>query len=146
MEEAKDHPTQPSSQCVYGGFVYWLSLIASMICTLAPVIAIAFPGRNIMNPYYLFSAIWEGKEPDLVWQRVSGGFPGGHFWLNSLTYGDGLIQLGLVLGCSSAGVALVATAIVYIKQKPRSYGWALACLALATLVSLAAVGIYQQAE
>jgi len=145
MEENR-HLKQPLPHRVYGEFVYWLSIIAAMICTLAPVIAFAFPRRNVMNPHFLFSAIWEGAKPEAVWQKTAGGFPGGHFWLTNLAYGDGLIQLGLVLGCSCAGVGLLGAAIAYLSQKPRSYGWALASLVLATFVALATLGIYQQAE
>lgn len=145
MEE-KTNVTQPLPQRVYGVVVYWLSIIAAMICTLAPVVAIAFPSRNVMSPHFLFSTIWQGEKPEAVWQEVAGGFPGGHFWLSNLSFGDGLVQLGLVLGCCCAGVGLLATTVAYLIHRPRSYGWALASLFIAALVTLAALGIYQQTE
>lgn len=145
MDIDRDYLIQPLSQRVYGDFVYRLSIIASLFCAVAPVIAVTSPGRNIINPHYLFSAIWEGMEPSAIWQAVGSGFPGGHFWLNHLTYGDGLAEFGLALGCYSAGVALLATAVTHIMKQPRSFGWALASIAIATLITLAATGVYQQA-
>jgi hypothetical protein len=134
----------PLSYSVYGVIIYWISIIAALICTLAPILAIAFPDRNVLNPEFLFSTIWQGKKPDAVWQTVGGGFPGGHFWIHNLTYGDGIVQFGLVLGCSCAGIALLGTAIAYLKERPRSYGWTVLCLVISTLIALAAAGIYQQ--
>ncbi|GAI96529.1 unnamed protein product, partial [marine sediment metagenome] len=85
-------------QTIYGGIIYWFSIVATVVCTIGPVIVISFINNNIMNPHYLFSAIWKGKDAEVVWQVARGGFPGGHFWLHNLTMGDGFTQFGLVIG------------------------------------------------
>jgi len=144
MKGNKDQVQLPLSYHVYGAIIYWISIVAALICTLAPIVAIAFPNRNVLNPEFLFSTIWQGKKPDAVWQTVGGGFPGGHFWIHNLSSGDAVIQLGLELGCCCAGVGLLATSISYLTQKPRSYGWALAALVIAVFIALAAAGVYQQ--
>jgi hypothetical protein len=144
MKETKSFVPQPLSQRVYGGFVYWLSILAALICTVAEFLTVALPGRNNLNPQYLFSAIWQGKSPSEVWQTVGKGFPGGHFWMHTFTYGDGLLQFGLVVGCASAGIALFATAIAYATQKPRALGWAAVSLLICIMIGLAAIGVYQQ--
>lgn len=143
MEETKNPFTQSRPQLVYGKCIYWLCITAAMICTIGPVISLAYPDNNLMNPHYLFYSIWAGKTANSVWQEVGGGFPGGHFWLHNLTSGDGFIQFGLVIGCSCAFVALIVTAIVYLKEKPRAYGWALLSLWVAALIILSALGVYQ---
>jgi len=130
---------QPLSSHVYGNIMYWLAIISAVICTIAPVIIVAFPERNLLNPHFLYSAIWDGAEPELIWQTAGGGFPGGHFWIDYMTYGDGIIQFGIVLGCLCAAVALLATAVAYIKQKPRNYGWAALSATICVLIILAAV-------
>jgi hypothetical protein len=135
---------QPRPQLVYGEFVYWLSIIAAMICAIAPIIALAFPKRDVLDPHFLFAAIWEGKAPSVIWQQSAGGLPGGHFWLTNLSSGDAIIQLGLEVGCCCAGVGLLAASISYLTQKLRSYGWAIAALVIAVLIGLSAAGIYQQ--
>ena len=133
-----------SPQRVYGEVAYWFSIVAALICTIAPIVTVAFPGRNVVDPHFLFSAIWAGQGPEAIWGGAAGGLPGSHFWLRNLSSGDGMIQFGLELGCCSAGIALLATAIAYLKRKPRSWGWAAASLTIAILVTLAALGIYQQ--
>ena len=137
-----EEPKISLPQVVYGQVVYWLCIVAALICTIGSVLAIAFPGRNYMDPHYLFFNIWQGNNPEAVWQQVGGGFPGGHFWLRNLATFDGLTQLGIVIGCSCAGVALISTAIAFLREKPRSYGWALVSLLVAALIFLSAIGIY----
>lgn len=137
-----ERPKISLPQIVYGEFIYWLSIIAAIICTIGPVIIMVFPDNNVMNPHYLFSTIWVSKSVEAVWQE-EGGFPGGHFWVHNLTTGDGFTQFGLMVGCASAFLALVGTAIAYLREKPRAYGWALISLWIALLVILSALGIYQ---
>jgi hypothetical protein len=130
---------------VYGATVYGLSVIAAMICTLAPILVIALPGRNLMDPHLLFSAIWAGEKPSAIWKSLGGHLPAVHFWVHELGNGDSLIQLGLEIGCCSAGVGLLAASIVHLAKSPRSVGWALAAFCIAVFVCLAALGIYKQA-
>jgi len=137
-----EKPKIPLAQIVYGGIVYWLCIIAAFICTMGSVLAIAFPDKNFMNPHYLFFSIWEGNSPEAVWQQVGGGFPGGHFWLNNLNTWDGVTQFGLVVGCACAFLALLGTSIAFLREKPRSYGWASVSLLIALMVILSAVGVY----
>lgn len=142
MGKTKSSFTQSSPQLIYGVCTYWLSIVAAMICVVGPVIAVAFPDHNHMNPYYLFYSIWQGKTAGAVWQEVGGGFTGGHFWLNSLTTGDGFIQFGLELGCFCACVGLIGAAIAYLRGKPRAYGWALVSVGVALVIVLSALGVY----
>jgi len=137
-----EEPKVPLPQIVYGKIIYWLCIIAALICTIGPVLAIAFPDKNLMNPHYLFFNIWQGNTPEAVWQQVGGGFPGGHFWLQNLNTWDGFTQLGIVIGCSCACLALLGASIAFLREKPQSYGWALVSLLVASLVLLSALGIY----
>lgn len=131
----------PRAQTVYGAVIYWLSVAASLLCIIGPTLSVADPSNNVMNPHYLFGAIWQGQKPIEVWTKAEGGFPGGHFWLNHLTQGDGLTQFGLVVGCASAGVALLCSAISFVLERPRSWGWAITSFLIALLVLFAALGI-----
>jgi amino acid transporter len=63
--------------------------------------------------------------------------------MHNLNTWDGFTQLGLVIGCSSAFLALLGSSIAYLRQKPRAYGWALIALFVAAMVLVAAVGIYR---
>jgi len=129
-------------QIVYGKTVYWLSILTALLCTLGMTLAMVFPDKNFMDPRYLFFSIWAGNSPEAVWEQVGGGFPGGHFWLHNLNTWDGFTQFGLVIGCSCAFVALLATSVAYLHGEHRSYGWAVVSLFVASLVLLSALGIY----
>lgn len=137
-----EKPKVPFPQIVYGRISYWLCIIAAFICTLGPVLGMAFADKNFMNPHYLFFNIWGGNDPEAVWQQIGGGFPGGHFWLHNLNTWDGVTQLGLVIGCACASLALLGAAIAFLGGKPRSYGWALVSVFVALMIILSALGIY----
>jgi hypothetical protein len=136
---AEEAPLMPRAQTVYGEIVYWVTIVACIICMIGPVISVAFPDNNVLDPYRLFSAIFEGKSPQEVWQSVGGEFPGGHFYLKRLTYGDGFTQLGLALGCSVALWALLAAAFFYLTEK--IYFYVILALWVVLLVSLSMLGI-----
>ena len=141
MDDKNDNKI-PAPQIVYGKIIYWISIIGAIVCLVGATFAIAFPDNNYINPHYLFSSIWEGNNPDTVWEQTGGGFPGGHFWVDNLTKWDGITQLGIVIGCSCACIALLGTGITFLTRKSRSYGWAAVSFFIATLVCLSALGIY----
>ena len=136
-----ERPKIPIAQIVFGDIVYWLCVLAAVICIVGPVISILSVDNNVMNPHYVFSAIWEGKSAEVVWKEVGGGFPGGHFWLHNLTKGDGFTQFGLVIGCACALPALLGAAIAYLSVKPRLYVWVILSLWVAAIIAVSAIGI-----
>jgi hypothetical protein len=132
-------PKMPRAQTVYGAIVYWITIAAAIVCMIGPVISVASPENNVLNPYKLFDAIFQGKDARTVWQEVGGEFPGGHFYLKHFTYGDGFTQFGLALGCSVALWALIAAAIAYAADKIYLYVWL--SLWVAAMVALSMIGI-----
>lgn len=138
-----ERPKIPLSQLVFGESVYWLCVIAAIVCTIGPIIAMLSVDGNVMNPHYVFASIFDGSTARDVWKEVAGEFPGGHFWLKNLGTGDGFTQLGLVIGCGSALPALLATALVYLfKKKERSYIWVVFSLGIAALVATSILGTF----
>jgi hypothetical protein len=132
-------PEMPKAQTIYGSIVYWITVVSCLICMVGPVISVANPENNVLNPYKLFNAIFQGKDTQTVWQEVGGGFPGGHFYLKNLTYGDGFTQCGLALGCSVALWALIASAFAYVREKV--YLYAILALWVAGMVAVSMMGI-----
>jgi hypothetical protein len=129
----------PSTNVVYGEIIYWITVVACIICMIGPVIAMANVDNNVLNPHYLFAAIFDGKDAHTVWEEVGGGFPGGHFYFKNLTRGDGFTQLGLALGCSCAFWALLVSATSFFKRKIVLY--ALLSLFVAGLIFLSMTGL-----
>jgi hypothetical protein len=132
-------PKMPHAQLIYGSIVYWITILSCLICMVGPVISVASPDNNVLNPYKLFNAIFEGKDARTVWQEVGGEFPGGHFYLKNLKCGDGFTQLGLALGCSVALWALIVVAVAYAREK--IYVYAILSLWVAGLVALSMIGV-----
>ena len=135
----EETPKMPRAQTIYGSIVYWVTILSCLICMVGPVISVASPDNNVLNPYKLFSAIFEGKDAQTVWQEVGGEFPGGHFYLKNLTYGDGFTQLGLALGCSVALWALIVVAFAYATERIHLY--TILSLWVAGLVALSMIGV-----
>jgi hypothetical protein len=136
---AEERPKMQLSQIIYGEIVYWGTILAAIICMIGPYISIKNVEHNVCNPHYLFAGIFEGKDAATVWQEVGGGFPGGHFYLNNFSMGDGFTQFGLALGCSVAMWALIPAALCYIKEKNPLY--TLLCLWVGLLICLSMIGI-----
>jgi hypothetical protein len=113
----QERPRMPRAQIIYGEIVYWITIIAAIVCMIGPVISMINVENNVLNPHYLFAGIFEGKSAETIWNEVGGGFPGGHFYLSNFTSGDGFTQFGLALGCSVAIWALLASSIAYVKEK-----------------------------
>ena len=133
-------PKMPRANNVYGAIVYWVTIASCLICMVGPVLSVAYPDNNTLNPYKLFNAIFEGKDAKTVWEEVGGGFPGGHFYLKNFTQGDGFTQFGLALGCSVALWALIATAVAYFAD--RNYLYVSLSIWVAIMVALSMVGIF----
>ena len=133
-------PKMPRANTVYGSIVYWVTIASCIICMIGPVLSVANPDNNTLNPYKLFNAIFEGKDAQTVWQEVGGGFPGGHFYLKNITQGDGFTQFGLALGCSVALWALIATAVAYFVD--RNYLYVALSIWVGIMVALSMVGIF----
>jgi hypothetical protein len=134
-------PHMPRAQIVYGEIVYWITIISCLICMIGPALSVARPEHNVLNPYKLFNAIFEGKTPEEVWNEAGDGFPGGHFYLEGryLGCGDAWTQVGLALGCSCAFWGLVFAAALYASE--RYWLWVVLSLWVATLVLLSMIGI-----
>jgi len=134
-------PQMPFAQIIYGEVVYWLCVVAALVCSVGPLLALYNVDNNVLNPHYLFSAIWQGLKPEEIWAVRGGTFPGGHFWLKHFTKGDGFTHFGLVLGCAVALPALLATSIAYLSEKPRQYLWVAMGLWVSALITFSVIGV-----
>lgn len=136
-----ERPTMPLAQRVYGEIIYWVTIFACLLCMIGPAISVARPDNNVLNPYKLFNAIFEGKTAEEVWNEAGDGFPGGHFYLDTkyFGYGDAFTQFGLALGCGCAFWGLLAAAALYAKEK--YWLWVVLSLWVASMVCLSMIGI-----
>ncbi len=136
-----NRPQMPVAQIVYGEIVYWLCVVSALLCCLGPWLAMAFVDNNVLNPHYLFGAIWEGVAAPGVWALGGNEIHGGHFWIDNITKGDGLTQFGLVVGGSVALPALLGSAFCFLFGKPRQMLWTLLSLWVAFMITISCSGV-----
>lgn len=63
----EERPKMPREQIIYGEIVYWITILAALICMIGPVIAMSNVDHNVLNPHFLFAKIFEGKSTDTIW-------------------------------------------------------------------------------
>ncbi|WP_027184296.1 hypothetical protein [Desulfovibrio inopinatus] len=141
VEYTCERPVMPKAQVAYGDSVYWICVVSALLCMIGPLVALIDVDNNVINPHYLFGAIWEGKSIEEIWMVMGNPFPGGHFWIDNMFTGDGLTQFGLVLGGSSALPALLIAAYFYMKDKPKHPLWAGLALWVSFLIIFSLTGI-----
>jgi hypothetical protein len=128
------------SQIVFGDIIYWVTVVAALLCMIGPALSFAAMGDNLLNPHHLFSQIWSGADPASIWATAGGGAVEGRNWLYNFAGGDGITQIGLIIGCSVALPAMVAAALIFI-FKEKTIGWALGALWIAGLVTISIIGV-----
>lgn len=141
MNDVQQTPTMPRAQRIYGEIIYWLTIFACLLCMIGPAISVAAPEKNVLDPYKVFNAIFEGKTAHEVWEEAGEGFPGGHFYLKGefFGFGDAFTMFGLALGCGCAVWGLLAAAAAYASEK--YWLWVGLALWVAMLVVLSMTGI-----
>ncbi|HHX77625.1 MAG TPA: hypothetical protein GX697_04685, partial [Firmicutes bacterium] len=87
----------------------------------------------------LFSEIWNGANAEAIWTTVGAGLKEGHFYLSHLDTGDGVIQLGVALGCSVALWGLIPTIFQFIKEK--NYAFAVFAVLNSLIILTAILGL-----
>ena len=68
--DTEERPEMPRAQIIYGEIVYWVTIVAAIICMIGPVIAMSNVENNILNPHFLFAKIFEGKSSETIWGEV----------------------------------------------------------------------------
>lgn len=135
-------PHVPGVQIVFGDIVYWVTVLACILAVVGPLIAFIFMDDNVMNPHYLFDSIWDGDKPEVVWDKVAAQEPDGHFWMHNLTAGDGITQIGIVIGCAVGLPAMLIAALIYwFKEKTRIQ--AVMAVWVAVLITVSILGILE---
>jgi hypothetical protein len=78
-------PTIPRSQIVFGHLVYWVTILAAIICIVGPLVAFIEVNSNVINPHYEMSNIFYGMKSDFKLQTLQANAAAG---TNFLTVED----------------------------------------------------------
>ena len=114
-------PPIPVSGIIYGEFVYWITILGSVIAIVGATIAM-FGVPNYLDPSYVFSAIWEGKTTTEIWEGAVGANPQGHWYLSRLGHGDALAMFGLALGVFSVIPGMIGAMIAMYRKREVLFG------------------------
>lgn len=106
---------------VYGEIIYWGTILGSIIAIIGSTIA-TLTAKNVIEPAYLFSRIWEGNNPTAVWEGAVGAAPKGHWYLQNLLAGDGLAMAGLAFGVFAVTPGLFMSGFVLLKKRDLVFG------------------------
>lgn len=119
----EEKPNIPLSNIVAGTTLYWVCIVACLLCMIGCGIVMLSAENNLADPYKIFALVWEGKNPAEVWKisGQEGRFPGAHFWVRHLDKGDGIVQLGIWIGCCCALPAVFFSGLVFLFRGPRIY-------------------------
>jgi hypothetical protein len=141
MDNTNLRPEIPQSHRLYASIVHWITIAAAVLALFAPLIIVAWPERNVLEPGAALTAIFNGAAPEQIWAlSASGVFPGAHYYFDYPLCGDSLAQMIIVLGCSVGVWALIPAAIL---QFTREKDWFYATVGsiLAALMLLAMLGL-----
>ena len=131
-----DKPEVPKSGVVYGDIIYWITIVATVIVIIGSIVTFVTT-HNYIDPNYMLSAIWEGKNVEEIWNGATGAQPDGHWYLPHLTTGNGLTAGGIALGVFSVIPGIIGAAYFLFKDGERLFG-SLAVLS-AIITSIAVV-------
>lgn len=136
-----EKPSIPDSHRIYGSVVHWLTILSSVMALFTPILILLKGNDNLINPYSLFSNIFQGAGIADIWSKAQGGaFPGAHYYLTHWNWGDSWGMLAVVLGCSVGLWAMIPAVILqFFKEKDRMYG--ILGLVFILLVFFSMVGI-----
>lgn len=135
-QSADEKPVVPKSGVVYGDIIYWITIVATVVVIIGSIMTFVTT-NNYIDPNYMLSAIWEGKNVEEIWNGATGAQPDGHWYLPHLTTGNGLTAGGLALGVFSVIPGIIGAAYYLFKDGERLFG-ALAVLS-AIITSVAVV-------
>ena len=131
----------PQSQKMFGGIVYWVTIVSAIGALAVPILILASPANNILNPNLVFMAIFEGQSPEEIWSSSTvGTFPGGHFYLDHITQADSWAMLFIVTGCAFGLIGLIP-AVIYQVVKEKDWFCAVLGTVIAALIFLSMIGV-----
>ena len=131
-----DKPVVPLAGVVYGDIIYWITILATIVVIIGSVVTFVTTS-NYIDPNYLLSAVWQGKNVEEIWVGAVGAQPNGHWYLQHLTTGNGLTAGGIALGVFSVIPGIIGAAYLLFKEGQRLFG-SLAVLS-AVITSVAVV-------
>ena len=131
----------PRSYIIYAGIIHWITVISAIAALFIPIIILASPQNNTLNPNIVYNEILSGATPSEIWALTpTGSFPGAHYYFQFLGLADSWAFLFINLGSAAGFFGLIPTVIMQI-TKEKDWFCAGFGVILAILILLSMSGI-----
>ena len=132
LYDGEQRPEISTAAIIYGDTIYWVTIVGTLLVLIGSVLSFITKG-NYIDPGYMLTAIWEGKDVNQIWEGAVGATPDGHWYLDQISTGDGLTMFGLALGVFSVVPGIVGAGYFLFKENEKLFG-SLALIAAAIIV------------
>jgi hypothetical protein len=131
-------PKPPVAGIIYGEIAYWVAMIGITIALIGSTVYLALGGY--FNETSLFKCLWEGDTTSTIWSRSTSlsYVPHGFWYIHSLTQGDCIAMLGVVVACVAAVVGMWA--VVYKMARDKDGIFTIFSLIVAVILTLGVFG------
>ena len=134
LYDGEHQPEISTAGIVYGDTIYWVTIAGTLLVLIGSVLSFITKG-NYIDPGYMLTAIWQGKDVYEIWEGAAGvgATPEGHWYLSNISTGDGLTMFGLALGVFSVVPGIIGAGFYLFKEKEILFG-ILAMIAAAIII------------
>lgn len=106
---------------IYSDIVYWSTISASLLIIISSSMAL-LGMTDVIEPVYLFNAIWAGESPADIWFHSLADMPDNDWYLEHLWYGDSLVMLGIAIGVFSVIPACITAGMIFLYNGQKFFG------------------------
>ena len=136
MSNENERPEIPVAGIIYGDIIYWVTIIGAVVTIIGSVLAFVTTTAYI-DPNYIVGAMLDNQNVEQIWAGTTAAVPpAGHWYLDQLGNGTGLMMLGMAIGVFGVFPAIAAAAISLLKQGEKLYGGMAVLAAVITFVSM----------
>lgn len=145
MEE-KGSPRIPIAGIVYAEIAYWFVIVGIVVAITGSLICLI--SNSYVDNTLMLDYLWEGENVETIWISSSEleEPPRGHWYLDILSYGDGIAMLGIAICSLGALFGMWGAFIAMLRSRERFYAgstrlYLLFAGTVAVILTLSALGI-----
>ncbi len=106
---------------VYGGIIYWSTIIAALLVIIGTTLSLLVMD-DVLAPAYVFEAVLAGGSPADIWSHSVADMPDHYWYLKKPWHGDALVMLGIVTGVFSVIPACFMAAVLFFCKGQKYFG------------------------
>ncbi|MDQ7031703.1 MAG: hypothetical protein Q9M37_03155 [Desulfonauticus sp.] len=142
----QERPKPPISGIIYGEFAFWIAIIGCTIATIG-IMWYIFGSHHVMDPQIFLTHLLRGDTVDQIWKATTGDKSQyGYWFLNKLSYSDGLALAGVAISCWAAVIGTWGAFVGMLvspeeKSRKMYYLYLIFILVMAIILTLCAMGV-----